>query len=85
MSVGRLVLWSLADTATSVDELRAEQLEWTPGATHEVWFSDETTDRWGGFAVFADAEAAEAPLPDRLRQLLGKDPDVFELFDVVER
>jgi hypothetical protein len=82
VSVGRLVIWSLADTMTSVDELRAEPAERTPGATQEIWFSDETTDRWGGFAVFADAEAAEAPLPDRLRELLGKDPDVFELFDV---
>ena len=80
--IGRLVLWNVADTATSVDELRAEPLPPTPGAAHEVWLVDEAGERWGGFALFADADAAAAPLPVRLRELLGKEPEVFELFDV---
>jgi len=80
--VARLVLWNLGDTATSVEELLSERLPPTDGATQEVWFADETTDRWGGFALFASADAAGASLPDRLRELVGKEPDVFELFDV---
>jgi hypothetical protein len=80
--VVRFVLWSLADTGTSVDELRAEELAATTGAVQEVWFADEPGERWGGFAVFPGVDAAAAPLPDRLRELIGKDPDVFELFDV---
>jgi hypothetical protein len=80
--VVRFVLWSLADTGTSVDELRAEELAPTAGAVQEVWFADEPGERWGNFAVFPSLETAEEPLPDRLRELIGKDPDVFELFDV---
>jgi hypothetical protein len=80
--VARLVLWSLADTMSSVDELRAEQFPPSPGAAQEVWFADEASDRWGSFAVFANPEDANEPFPERLRELLGKDPDVFEIFDV---
>ena len=82
-TVVRLMLWNVGDTGTSLDELRAAELPPTPGATGEVWFADEAGERWGGFARFADAEAAAAPVPERLRDLLGKDPDVFELFDAV--
>lgn len=80
--VARFVLWSVADTATSLDELRSLDLPHTSGATAETWFSDETGERWGGFALFPDADAASEPVPERLRELLGKEPDVFELFDV---
>ncbi len=80
--IARLVLWNVADTATSVDELRAEQLPATTGATQEVWLADESGERWGGFALFPDAEAAAAPLPERLRELLGKEPEILELFEV---
>jgi hypothetical protein len=80
--VGRFVLWSLADTATTVEELRAERLATSPGAVSETWFSDEASDRWGAFAVFPDAEAANEPIPERLQELIGKAPDLFELFTV---
>jgi len=80
--VVRLALWSLADTNTTVAELRAESFARTPGAVFEAWFSDEATDRWGSFAVFADAGAAEEPPPARLRELVAKDPDVVEVFEL---
>jgi hypothetical protein len=76
--VARFVLWSLADSLVTLDELRPE----LPIDESEVWFTDELTERLGSFAVFPDAEAAAEPLPERLRELIGKDPDVFELFDV---
>ena len=78
MAVARFVLWSLADTGVSLDELRVE----LPRSSNETWFADENTERLGAFTVFADADAASEPLPERLRQLIGKDPDIVELFDV---
>ena len=76
------MLWSLADADVTIEDLRAEHLARTPGAVFEAWFSDEATERWGTLALFADAEAADAPVPERLRELLAKDPDVVELFDL---
>ncbi|HEX5450593.1 MAG TPA: hypothetical protein VFW85_11115 [Gaiellaceae bacterium] len=76
--VARFVLWSLADTGVSVAELRPE----LPQNDNETWFADEHTERLGSFAVFADTDAASEPLPERLLELIGKDPDLVELFDV---
>ncbi|HET8584465.1 MAG TPA: hypothetical protein VJP39_07715 [Gaiellaceae bacterium] len=78
MAVARFVLWSLADTGVSLDDVRAE----LPHDTNETWFADAHTERLGAFAVFADADAASEPLPRNLRELIGKDPDIVELFDV---
>ena len=75
--VARLVLWSLADTAVTVADLCDE----LPYDTRETWFFDEGTERVGSFAVFATADDAAEPLPERLRELIGKEPDIFELFD----
>jgi hypothetical protein len=80
--IARLVLWSLTDAGVTIDELRAEDLPLTPGALSETWFSDEASERFGGFAVFADAAEATVPVPERLRELIGRHPDVFELFDI---
>ena len=49
--IARLVLWNVADTATSIDELRAEPLPPTSGAAQEVWLADESGERWGAFAA----------------------------------
>jgi hypothetical protein len=78
--IGRLLLWSLADSATTVEELRGEHLPSSPGAVSETWFSDDATDRFGSFAVFSDADDATASVDERLQELIGKAPDVLELF-----
>ena len=76
--VARFTLWSLADSAVTLDELRPQ----LPQNANETWFTDEATERLGSFAVFADAEAAREPFPQRLRDLIGKEPDLVELFEV---
>ena len=50
----RLVLWSLADSKTTIAELRryvrdesVEAFEDVPGLRFNAWISDETTERWG--------------------------------------
>jgi hypothetical protein len=85
----RLSLWNLADTDTTVAELReyirteaADAFANVPGLLFKAWVSDELGERWGAFYVFESAEAAEQPLPSRARELIGKDPDLVELFDV---
>lgn len=85
----RVVLWSLADSKTSVAELRSELREESvdafadvPGLRLKAWISDETTERWGAVYLWETAEDAEQPLPTRVRDLIGKDPDIAETFDV---
>jgi len=85
----RIVLWSLADAKTTIAELRrylreesVDEFERVPGLRFKAWISDETTERWGAVYLFESAEAAEQPLPGRARQLIGKDPDLVEGFDL---
>jgi hypothetical protein len=85
----RLVLWSLADSATSVAELRrylrdeaVDAFGRVPGLLLKAWISDETTERWGAVYVWESRAAAEQPLPSRARELIGKDPELVETFDV---
>jgi hypothetical protein len=85
----RLVIWSLADSKTTIDELRrylrdesVGRFEEVPGLRFKAWISDEATERWGGIYLWESAEAAAQALPSRARDLIGKDPDIVEEFDV---
>ena len=85
----RLVLWSLADSMTTIGELRrylrdesVDAFGDVPGLRFKAWISDETTERWGAVYVWESREAAEQELPSRARELIGKDPDIGEEFDV---
>jgi Putative mono-oxygenase ydhR len=85
----RFVLWSLVDSTTSIAELRRYLREESvdafaqhPGLRFKAWISDEATERWGAVYLFESAEAADQPLPGRARELIGKEPDIVETFDV---
>ena len=85
----RFVLWNLADSKTTIHELRrylrdesADAFSDVPGLRFKAWISDEVTERWGAVYLWESAEAAEQDLPSRARKLIGKDPDVGETFDV---
>ena len=85
----RIVLWNLADSKTTIGELRrylrdesVEQFARVPGLRFKAWISDEATERWGAVYVWESAEAAQAELPSRARELIGKEPDIGEEFDV---
>ena len=87
--VVRFVLWNLADTATTVEELRdylrdeaVDAFADVPGILFKAWISDTLGERWGAIYLFESAEAAEQPLPSRARELIGKDPEIAEVFDV---
>jgi hypothetical protein len=83
----RLVLWSLADSKTTLDELRQHlgaAAEQAPGLRFRTWISDETTERFGAVELWESPEAAEQGVPRQVRELIGKDPEVGETFDVEE-
>jgi len=85
----RIVIWSLADSRTSIEELRrylhdesVDAFEDVPGLRFKAWFSDDVTERWGAVYLWESAEAAAQELPSRARELIGKEPDIGEEFDV---
>ena len=71
----RLLLWNLADSKTTLEELRP-RLEPSPNRT---WISDGTTDRFGVVEMWDD-EPGE--FPREILELVGKDPEIAEEFDV---
>ena len=85
----RLVLWNLADSKTTIGELRrylrdesVDAFEEIPGLRFKAWISDEVTERWGAVYLWESREAAAQELPSRARELIGKDPDIGEEFDI---
>jgi Putative mono-oxygenase ydhR len=85
----RLVLWNLADSKTTIEELRrylreesVDQFEEVPGLRFKAWISDEATERWGAVYLWESEEAAARVVPSRARELIGKEPDIGEDFDV---
>ena len=85
----RFVLWNLADSKTTIQELRrylrdesADAFADVAGLRFKAWISDEVTERWGAVYLWESAEAADQELPSGARELIGKDPDVGETFDV---
>ena len=85
----RIVLWNLADSKTTIGELRrylrdesVAAFEQVPGLRFKAWISDEATERWGAVYLWESQEAARQALPSRAGELIGKEPDVGEEFDV---
>jgi hypothetical protein len=74
----RLLLWSLADSMTTLEELRMKLPAPIEGVT---WISDEATERFGAVAIGEAPEELEGALRE-LRELIGKDPEIGEDFDV---
>jgi hypothetical protein len=72
----RIVIWSVFDSKTTIDELRGSLAELEPPSN---WIWNEATERFGVVAFGED-------LPEALgwaQDLVGGDPDVYEEFDVV--
>jgi len=85
----RLVLWNLADSKTTIEEQRrylrdesVDAFEDMPGLRFKAWISDEVSERWGAVYLWESREDAEQELPSRARELIGKEPDIGEEFDV---
>jgi hypothetical protein len=70
----RLLIWSLADSMTTLDELRAKLPELPEG---DSWISDPVGERFGLISFSEDDESVA-----RARELIGKDPEVGEEFEL---
>jgi hypothetical protein len=76
MSVVRILIWNLADSKTTLDEVR-EHLP--PVGDGDVWIANGAQERFGLVST-----ADELPDLEKLRDLIGKEPDVAEEFDELE-
>lgn len=72
--IARILIWNLFDSKSSLDELRAHLPELPDG---DRWISNEPLDRLG-LVSFGDELPDLAEIPE----LVGKEPDVAEEFDV---
>ena len=87
--VVRIVLWNLADSKTSIEELRrylrdesVDAFAEVEGLRFKAWISDASGERWGAFYLFESREAADQQLPGRVRELIGKEPELVDEFDL---
>ena len=85
----RIVLWSLADSKTTIEELRrylrdeaVDEFAEVEGLRFKAWILDPLGERWGAFYLFETREEADQVLPTGVRDLIGKDPEVVEEFDL---
>ena len=74
--IARVLLWSLFDSKTTVDELRPQLPELAPPS---AWIWNEASERFG---VIMFGEVLPLGL-DAVRDLIGAEPDVYEEFDLI--
>ena len=72
----RLLLWNLADSKTTLEELQAQLPDLGDG---DHWISDPATDRFGLISVSGSLTGI-----DGIRDLIGKDPEIGEEFELLE-
>jgi hypothetical protein len=72
--LARILIWSLYDSKTSLEELRAHLPDLPEG---DRWISNEAHERLG-LITFGD----ELPDLGGVPRLIGKEPEVAEEFDV---
>ncbi|MBA3376729.1 MAG: hypothetical protein H0U00_13120 [Actinobacteria bacterium] len=74
--VVRIVIWNLFDSKTTLDELRESLADLdTPSA----WLWNQGSERFGAVSFGDDLPEAF----ERARELVGRDPDVYEEFDAL--
>ena len=85
----RVVWWDLDGSATTIAALREYVREESvdafgglEGLRLKLWIADEERNRWGAVYLWESQEAADQPLPSRAREIIGKDPDFSEFFDL---
>jgi hypothetical protein len=74
--IARVLLWSLFDSKTTIDELR-DQLPEVDAPSSWIW--NEASERFGLILLGGS-------LPDGMdvvRDLIGREPEVYEEFDLL--
>jgi hypothetical protein len=80
--VVRIVLWRLDERAPPVDELRSRLDELEPLSPPSAFLVNEAAEQIGVLVV---AEEDEPPPPQlgALRDLVGREPDLYEEYEAV--
>jgi hypothetical protein len=78
----RVLLWRLDESGRSFDELRGRLGEIEPLEEPSLLLVNEAAERIGAL-VIADDDEAPPPQLDELRALIGREPDLYEEFDVL--
>ena len=76
MSVARILIWSLADSKTTLAELRDHLPQLDDG---DHWIANDAQERFGLVST-----GDELPNVTGVRELIGKEPEVAEEYDVLE-
>jgi hypothetical protein len=76
VSVVRILIWNLADSRTTIEEIRAQLPPLPEGSS---WIANAPQERFG-----LVAHGDDPPELEPLRALIGKAPDVAEEFDLLE-
>ncbi len=78
----RIVLWRLDEASPSFEDLRERLEQVEPLPAPSALLVNEAAERLGVLLV---TEVDEPPLAqlDELRTLIGRDPDLYEEFDVL--
>jgi hypothetical protein len=72
--IARILIWGVGDSMTTLDELRAHLPE-LPAPSR--WLTNDASERLG-LVAFGD----ELPDLGEIPQLIGKEPDIADEFDV---
>jgi hypothetical protein len=75
VSLVRILIWNLADSKTTLDELREHLPELPEG---DVWIANAPQERFGLVSL-----AEELADLEPLTELIGKKPDIAEEFETV--
>jgi hypothetical protein len=73
LSIVRILIWNLADSQTTIAELRDRLPELDDG---DYWFANDVQERFGLVST-----GDELPDLAHVRALIGKDPEIAEEFD----
>jgi hypothetical protein len=76
LSIVRILIWNLADSKTTLAELR-ERLP--PLDDDDYWIANDVQERFGLVST-----ADELPDLAHVRDLIGKEPDIAEEYDRLE-
>jgi hypothetical protein len=74
LTVARLLLWNLAESKTTLAELRTQL---PPLGDGDFWIANEAQERFGLIAF------GDPPDLSRVADMIGSEPDVAEEFDIL--
>jgi hypothetical protein len=75
VTVVRILIWSLGDSKTTLDEVRAQL---PPAGDGDVWIANDAAERFGLVST-----GDSLPDLEGLRELIGKEPEVAEEYDAL--